>query len=62
MLAACSDKLAERLSYTDTRLEDLLEMANPTMDSNGNAVTDSMNGFIGDHPEQQSEAGQSLGG
>ena len=62
IIAPCSDSIADRLAYNDTRMEDIREFSETIIDSDGNHITDVLRGLTGDKPEQQAECGQSKGG
>ena len=56
-----SDTTEDKLSFIETRVEDLRCLAEPIISESGAAYNDKLRYFSGDHPEQQFEAGQSQG-
>ena len=63
LLAQASDTIIDKLSYIDTRVEDIKELSVKVKASQGEIeITDIMRFFSGDHPEQNSEKGQQEGG
>ena len=58
LLAQASDTIIDKLSYIDTRVEDITELSVKVKASQGEIeITDIMRFFSGDHPEQNSERG-----
>ena len=57
LLARCSDTIHDRLSYNETRLEDVHQLETPLQDDEGRKYTDILIGMSGDNPEQQAEVG-----
>ena len=63
ILGRCSDKLIDRLCYSDERFEDIEEINIQKAEScHGVQINDCMRMFHADHPEQAAESGQQDGG
>ena len=61
IFAKSQDSILEKLSYVETRAEDIRELEWPTT-NNDQIIHDHLRLFKGDHPEIQFEAGNSQGG
>ena len=62
LLARASDTVLDKLSYIETRTEDIRELSTKVRSSHGTNITDVMRLFCGDHPEMAFEKGQQEGG
>ena len=61
IFARADDSILEKLSYVETRAEDIKNLSLPT-EINGQTVKDTLRFFQGDHPEIQFESGNQQGG
>ena len=61
IFARADDSILEKLSYVETRAEDIKNLSLPT-EINGQTVIDILRFFQGDHPEIQYESGNQQGG
>ena len=62
LLARARDTVQDKLSYIDTRMEDIQELSTKLKFRNQTEITDVMRFFSGDHPELCTEKGQQEGG
>ena len=62
IFARSQDSILEKLTYIETRAEDVLELKWPIKSPKGQTIHDHLRFFKGDHPEIQFEAGNSQGG
>ena len=61
ILGKADDSILEKLSYIETRAEDVKNLPLPTT-INGQKIHDTLRFFQGDHPELQFESGNQQGG
>ena len=62
LLGRARDTVRDKLSFIDTRMEDIEELSTKLKFRNWTEITDVMRFFSGDHPELCTEKGQQEGG
>ena len=62
LLARARDTVLDKLSYVQTRVDDIRELSTRVKSKQGAEFTDVMRFFCGDHPEMAFEKGQQEGG
>ena len=62
LMARCRDTLEDQLLYSDTRLEDIQQLALEIISSYKVPIQDICRMFHGDHPSQEVESGEQIGG
>ena len=62
LMARCRDTLEEQLLYSDTRLEDIQQLALEIISSYKVPIQDICRMFHGDHPSREVESGEQIGG
>ena len=62
IMARCRDTIEDQLLYSETRLEDIYELGNQLLSSQKVSIRDICRFFHGDHPSQEVESGEQIGG
>ena len=62
LMARCRDTIEDQLLYSDTRLEDIQHLTTKITSSHNIFITDICRLFHGDHPSQEVESGEQVGG
>ena len=62
LMARCRDTIEDQLLYSDTRLEDIQQLTTKITSSHKVFITEICRMFHGDHPSQEVESGEQLGG
>ena len=62
LMARCRDTIEDQLLYSDTRLEDIQQLSTKITSSQKVFINDICRMFHGDHPSQEVETGEQLGG
>ena len=62
LMARCRDTIEDQLLYSDTRLEDIQQLTAKITSSHKVFITEICRMFHGDHPSQEVESGEQLGG
>ena len=62
IMARCRDTIEDQLLYSETRLEDINELGNQLLSSQKVSIRDICRFFHGDHPSQEVESGEQIGG
>ena len=62
LIARCRDTIEDQLLYSDTRLEDIQQLTTKIISSHNVFINEICRMFHGDHPSQEVESGEQLGG